>query len=1533
MSNMFDTQPATPENIFGVVESFHNKNKKVLKTAQIRAANQGIDPLEAYRGILSQVDAGADISALEEQEQLAFVQTAEADMRRYVQENAANPAAQDTIMSMVGNFQAVRDTYLDQFDGINQTYSELFANEDLDSFRKRQVAARMTVQDAMEDMLGERGGLETAGDFAAQMLAPDDIKDFSDYAKLLGTDIKGIQREMSTFQTLDPEEQMAVIEERLPFLIEAFDDNPFAVRAAVEMYYSDDIVQDFIVTGAFDALAVLDVVGLSSLGARALVKVANAGTRARSAAKTAKDLDNTPISAALNNVAGADKADEALKAVDVTRTDVAATAHPAKLEDTVVLSGQMDNVAAAVQDARKTTVQQAMEAAIKAAPVVDGKPRVAATQMANISRISQGDIPEEFRPLFTEAVQQELTRQSIPVEAAAKQSLRADAAAAAGDNALLGKSEVLELAATPRLLDSPEVFGVDPEYAQLLKDEIRTPVRGIVEDVQKQAPDALRPEDIARAEQKAEANIKRAVEEAGTSINSLTTTRTPNGFRMEYTTEAGDADTYVHNFTVSDAGALVTDPKQAVDRTVGEAMRNVLSPDVVYRHLLGTFTSDVTYAGQQTDRLRNKLLKKYADLEKGVSKESKQHVDALLMAGDESGMVFTPDELSGGLVELRTGKEGFKRAYTREEQNLYYRKRAFLDELHEVRNTLTRDQLEFLGMKGVRYTDKDGVARESLGKPTDSFGDPAVNPVRVFDNLSTEGKSWDMTSRATVQKYIDEGYQPIRLLEPIQIGKKKITHGLARTDQVHAMPKQVLNYQNGYVPRVYQPGYFFVKDVKDGKNTTLYAFEKKVDAEDYAQQLRDDGERVVVKGDREFTDLEKMTNSADQYGGLYTGSRKSTPLMVLRDGEEFRPERLSVAQATQRYMQSVANVTPVNTYRMAMVERWRQTVNQLAKLEGKDTGIDTLQGLDGNLNLSDEAGRVMNDSREYLRDTLSIPSDAESFFNRGMARIGEVMRGKKGGDWVLNNIHGDPVKAMKGLTFNAHMGWFNVRQLFVQAQNASIALSIAPTKAPAAFYNTLAMRSVVYSANEDVWRAAAKTAKIDPEEFVENVREFKRSGLMDSIARTADLDSNLNGLGTGTFETMRKLAKAGRIPYEEGEGFSRLMAWNIARANLKDQGVELTARNVSDETVRLHMNMQRENAAKWQNSAVFGVPTQFMQVFAKFVENMLPGVLGTGKWTNKEKARVLAGQLALYGTIGVPLMDDMFSHVAEVTGTTPLEVERNNPLFKEAVEEGLVGVLTGALGFDNNFSESGSLLAGLDDTVVTELGSALVDYLNGDTYTGQTNVFDMSLGASGNTVKRTADAIGGTFDAAVNIFTNPSPATLGTQMIEVVEGWGSITSTWSNARKARYARHYGVGLRSNRGTLLMTSEELGFDWATTMARAFGFQSDKEVDLFRALDYDMDSKKAKADTRRDLKEAWIDFQKTGDEELYHKRSSLILGGHDNPLTRQELIRAHNKEIVKGQSLFGRTAKSTTKQILEAGSDETVPSFTATTGDTQ
>ena len=150
----------------------------------MRSANTGEDHATAYRSVLAEIDSGASVDNLGVAEQSSYRSTTEKYMNDYIIDNAASTdvEVQQRVLSYATNFSGERERFQDQFDGLEQTFTDMYADEDIDAFRQRQVSSKARVYRMMEDQFEEDGFLEDAGNFIAQMITPDDIKDFNDLA-------------------------------------------------------------------------------------------------------------------------------------------------------------------------------------------------------------------------------------------------------------------------------------------------------------------------------------------------------------------------------------------------------------------------------------------------------------------------------------------------------------------------------------------------------------------------------------------------------------------------------------------------------------------------------------------------------------------------------------------------------------------------------------------------------------------------------------------------------------------------------------------------------------------------------------------------------------------------------------------------------------------------------------------------------------------------------------------------------------------------------------------------------------------------------------------------------------------------------------------------------------------------------------------------------------------------------------------------------------------------------------------------------
>jgi hypothetical protein len=469
----------------------------------------------------------------------------------------------------------------------------------------------------------------------------------------------------------------------------------------------------------------------------------------------------------------------------------------------------------------------------------------------------------------------------------------------------------------------------------------------------------------------------------------------------------------------------------------------------------------------------------------------------------------------------------------------------------------------------------------------------------------------------------------------------------------------------------------------------------------------------------------------------------------------------------------------------------------------------------------------------------------------------------------------------------------------------------------------MALRSAVYAQNKGAQKTilldAAKSVGVNTDDIVENATQFRRSGMGDSILRNADYDANIGGFTNGTLQSVQKLSAAGRIFYEEGEMFSRLIVWNIARdlwkkANPGKLIDDTSIKAITDDAFRMHMNLQRENAAWWQRNAVTALPTQFLQVQAKLVEGLLPKVVGgSGKWTAREKAQVAAGQLVLYGTVGVPMVEQATAYMSNFLGMEPGE----SPMTEELLMDGMMGVLAESLGFKNVVGESGSLLANLDENIIGDIGRAVISLGEEDA-----KFFEAFSGPSSSTIKRGVDAAMAIPRAVQDIFRVPTVEGAAKATLRTMDTLADLTSSWSNASKADFIQMHRL-MYTKRGDPTLKAQDLeDINIPTMLGKAMGFPMDKERAYWDVRNFNRRRRQTKKDVIDSLKKGIIHYATTNDKEGYRAYSQSLLAPFQE-IEREEMLQSVLRVYLNPDSNVDREMQRLINDYVMSGGDFAIP----------
>lgn len=795
-------------------------------------------------------------------------------------------------------------------------------------------------------------------------------------------------------------------------------------------------------------------------------------------------------------------------------------------------------------------------------------------------------------------------------------------------------------------------------------------------------------------------------------------------------------------------------------------------------------------------------------------------LDDVLRAGDEwkdpsgvRGKVFSVEELKGGNV-------GGVKLNDRQIET-YYNLRNLYDELWVIRNDETRNLMKAQGKKEVTVANTPQV-----GKPYTRDGATAImnkeGKLSVYD--STKDEIIDLTGK-DITKLYSEGKVLSKLDEEIKIPNGN--HGDALYDlvitsdkSVQGLPDKVLSFRQGYVPKINVGAYWFVKRLGtktvNGKSfagqpiKTERMFASKTEADQWLSGL-DPKERdqLTLLPDRALEQQVMGSSQVGSGGGLYTGARSFEDIPFGADG--VPTERLNTYEALGHNLQSLENYVTRNQWRLAQQQRW---VNS-----ARAAGFDVDRFEKGLIPDSDPRGKGLKKLADQIEIWSGFPTASEQRWDGFVSSVMEwalnsrfvplsnkaVVRGAN----YLRHRNNNPVNVVRNTAFHSLLGVFNPAQLWVQAQGAALAASIMPTKALKVFrmQNALATASH-FGTDSAVTKTVAKAALVDPTELEQLIKLWNKTGLESSVNNTADYVAASRGLGVGR-EALRKGFDKGLFFYRMGELFNRRYSFIMAAERAKASGKINDLENVTDVQLKdiladannLMLNLSRANRASWQRGVV-SIPTQFLQVQAKLLETMV----GANKsFTLRERGKILAGQLALYGAAGIPLGNFATRFIQESVGISQQEVENLPPTAVTAINDGLWGVFAYTwLGADVDMSNRGAIANGMMEFTL-------------DLMFSEATIGEKAIGAFGMVPHRTFDA----WKQIKPMVLNKSDAPMTDEELMIaLRAVGRIASTWNNAEKGYFMSRFHQ-LNDSRGNAVVRNEN--FNVTTEFMAAIGFQ--------------------------------------------------------------------------------------------------------------
>lgn len=847
-----------------------------------------------------------------------------------------------------------------------------------------------------------------------------------------------------------------------------------------------------------------------------------------------------------------------------------------------------------------------------------------------------------------------------------------------------------------------------------------------------------------------------------------------------------------------------------------------------------------------------------------ANKRSLAKVDKALMEGDEwknieagtRGKVWNVDEL-----RTQFGLET-------NEIEAYYRIRRVYDNLWRLRNNEKRKEMVNLGFQNVNLA-RSGES--TYGKPLNTASDAQASLRSSNTNYVYDADAGELVNvRAQRDDFFSNLYnsdrQIVRLEQPYSVDGDigAVQYVLTSRSNVTDLPERVLAWKDGYVPRIYEDAVYFVKQMDrrtlDGDKTftaptTLRFFSSRKDADTYVEQLvRQDAdaavaraadrmpgltdaeaavirekataearERYVRLADREQETLSAATGEFSHgASGLYTGARADDALLYGLEGD--KASRVNSFEALTRNIGNVSRYTSLNQWRLGMEARWINTANEILKAKGVEHRVKSFDKLP-ELSTANAEARFLNNLYDQIRDWQNFPTPEERIFQSSVQRLYDWSADRnmaRTAKFIGNFRNADPIAAARATAFHSLLGFFNPAQLWVQAQGAAVAMSLGFGKyMTRSLGNAGALAYLGYGAVDSARYARVAKAmsagglKTSKEDLRTMHQLWIKTGYQDSVMQTADYAAAMKGYGM-TMNALKETADKGLLFYRQGELANRRTSFATALERWKEKNPGKTLQQIDDDALKLIMNdannmmlnMTKANRAAWQKGAL-SLPTQFLQVTTKFAET----ALGFNQhFTAAERARLLTGQLVLYGAAGIPLVGLPIMIATQVMGVTQEDIE-NNPTLVKAINDGFWGVTSFHLfGVDVELSSRGSLLRGISDFMdnwFMQESTMASQFLGAFGSTGDRFLTEFTRQLRPFTIANMSEI---EFRDVANLVTSPVLQSI---------------STWRNVEKAEYMRRLGE-IYSTRGRLQHTGD---FNFWDIAAQAAGFQHTATTEAF------------------------------------------------------------------------------------------------------
>jgi hypothetical protein len=672
------------------------------------------------------------------------------------------------------------------------------------------------------------------------------------------------------------------------------------------------------------------------------------------------------------------------------------------------------------------------------------------------------------------------------------------------------------------------------------------------------------------------------------------------------------------------------------------------------------------------------------------------------------------------------------------------------------------------------------------------------------------------------------------ILDKLNEARQKIIRGDADIQQFWSTNFPMWEYKD-FIKHMYAAG----GDMKT-PFSLVRSGARTIDTEDVAGKLRAEGQIVNTF---ETNDAWRLSN---QVHGKFLGERDETNMKawgVEKDSifELSTDNQIDPLETMRLSMGNMVDVNVVNDYKIKSIRDYTQQFGSI--LNGTKYEFDT-NGLHFIYEPKYRPGADPNQIKaaEAVRKSILSLWNHSTIIDKQLGaykeKIVRTVRGKFGdnvadfvNDKALPTIqHTDAY--MRAFAFHTKMGFFNIKQLFLQSTSAVNIMSITPKYGSKAAMLAMPIQAGLHAPEKVLGGIGAKLAKtmgIEPNDYVELITMFKKSGfnlVSNDIAYLDDLRPPALVKGK-----ISKVLDVGTMFFKTGERNARSMAF--AAAYLERKAVKKVL-NRADEAWILQRakdltgNMTRDSSAPYQRGYP-AIATQFFGYQMRLMEQMLGS-----KLTKAEKARLFTGMSMMYGvpvgmamTFGVVPIRDFIKDwmVANDVDTN------NNPLMDTFVD-----------GFASQILEA---ISGTDFNVSERYGPGGITTFY-DLWKGDASFSEILMGASGGIIGDTfkdLDPILRWFTASIDMNDNTAfPITVE----DIINPLRNI-STVNNAIKLDQAIQLGKYISRNENVLTGNITPI----EAWIGAVLGLDPERVSDAFRGIAAIDGIKANKADARKSM----------------------------------------------------------------------------------